>query len=125
MSVNDIPSPVRALYSQVTCHPIPRDPPTGTQNPSQIHQRQRERAGSLDPYRVSSLGSPGFHSQLPKCGEKLLHLFLKHVISLLSIFFRSLCIPHFDFYHCELFPLLIQFIMEIHHFCFQRQVPLL
>ena len=125
MSINDMPSPARTLYSQVTSHLVPYNLPTRIPRvlPRATRDSGRERP-SLDPYRVSSLGSPGFHCQLPKRGKKLLHLFLKHVISFLCIFFCPFSISHFDFYHCELFPFLIQFIVEAHHFCFQSQVSL-
>lgn len=125
MSVNDMPSPVRALYSRGPATRSHRMFPPAPRSPRHVHRRQWEEAGSLDPYCVSSLGSPGFHCQLPKRGEKLLHFFLKHVISFLGIFFCSLGVSHFDFYHCELLPFLIQFIMEAHHLCFQSQVSLL
>lgn len=80
--------------------------------------------GSLDPYRVSSLASPGFHRQVSKRGEELLHFLLEHVVPFLCILFGSLRISHLDLYHGELLPFLIQFIVETQHFCFQSQVPL-
>lgn len=90
--------------------------------PGAVQDREK---GSLDPDCVSSLASPGFHRQVSEGGEELLHFLLEHVVPLLGVLFRSLGVSHLDFYHGELFPLLIQFVMEAQHFCFQSQVPLL
>lgn len=76
MTVNDIPSPVKPLDSQVTSHLIPYCFPPESPESFPEPSETAEKAGSLDPYRVSSLGSPGFHRQLSECGEKLLHFLL-------------------------------------------------
>lgn len=91
---------------------------------SSLEWSRTSERGSLDPYGVSSLTSPGLHCQISKCGEKLLHLLLEHVIPFLGILFGSLSISHLDFYHGELLPFLIQFVVETQHFCFQSQIPL-
>lgn len=90
--------------------------------PGAVQDREK---GSLDPDCVPSLASPGFHGQVSECGEELLHLLLEHVVPFLGILLRPLGVSHLDFYHGELFPLLIQFVMEAQHFRFQSQIPLL
>lgn len=80
---------------------------------------------SLDPDGVASFWSARLHCQFPKSREKLLHFLLQHIIPLLCILLRPLCITHFDFYHCELLPLLIQLFMQGHHFCLQGEIFLL
>lgn len=58
-------------------------------------------------------------------GEKLFHLFLKHLISPLGVVLGALGVAQLDLCHGVFLPLLVQLLVEVHHFWLQLKVALL
>lgn len=63
--------------------------------------------------------------EVTECGEKLFHFLLQHLISPLGVVFGALGVAQLDLCHGVLLPLLVQLIVEVHHFRLQLQVALL
>lgn len=64
-------------------------------------------------------------SEITKRGEKLLHFFLQHLISPLSVILGTLSVAQLYLRHGVLLPLLVQLFVEVHHFGLQIKVTLL